>query len=250
MTDAPHRTQAFTMAELLVVVAVIAVIAALLLPVLSNAREKGREITCLDHEDQIAIAVMLYVDDNDGNMCGERMGIQSGSVWPAPARPNHGKDWTWSYAILPYTAYNTNGSDNLWACPTKPPTWSAKSEDVDDTVVSSYGIAEDTFWGDFGSSGIHSYSIASIKKPGQLIMLGESCWPGPGISARFLNSTNAWLGYWHIHRGNYEFWDGHGEALRATATVTSGADDCMWGHTFWPHALHVTARNNARREYR
>jgi hypothetical protein len=238
------------MVELLVVIAVLAIIAALLLPVLSNAREKGQEITCLDHEDQIAIAAMLYVDDNDGNMCGERMGTQSGSVWPAPPRPNHGKDWTWSYAVLPYTAYSTNSSDNLWTCPTKPPTWSANSEDVDDTVVSSYGISEDTFWGDFGSSGVHSYSIASIKKPAQMIMLGESCWPGPGVSARFLDGTNAWLGYWHLGRGNYEFWDGHGEALRATATVTSDADDCMWGHTFWPHALHVMVRNNARREYR
>jgi prepilin-type N-terminal cleavage/methylation domain-containing protein len=164
MTDPPNRIQAFTMPELLAVIAVLVILAAILLPVLSNAREKGRQISCLDHENQITVAAMLYADDNDGNMCGERMSTLTGSVWPAPPKPNHGKVWTWSYAILPYTADSTNGSDDLWACPTKPPTWDATAEYVDDTVVSSYGIAEDTFWGDYGSTGVHSCPISSIKK--------------------------------------------------------------------------------------
>jgi prepilin-type N-terminal cleavage/methylation domain-containing protein len=250
MTDASHRTQAFTMAELLVVIAVIAILAALLLPVLSHAKEKGRQISCLDHENQIAIAAMLYADDNDGMMCGERMSTLTGRVWPAPPRPNHGKVWTWSYAILPYTADSTNASADLWACPTKPPTWNAANEEVNDTVVSSYGIAEDTFWGDYGSTGVHSYPISSIKKPAQKILLGEICWSGPGISARFLDWTNALMGYWHTQRGNYEFWDGHGEPLKATATVTPDAANCMWGHDIWPHSVHITAQENARHEYR
>ena len=113
----PIRNQAFTVMELLVVVAVIAVLAAILLPVLAQARERGRQIKCLNHENQITIAAILYADDNDGNMCGERMGSESTNVWPAPPKPNHGKAWTWSFAILPYTAGSTNGQGDLWACP-------------------------------------------------------------------------------------------------------------------------------------
>jgi len=48
--------------------------------------------------------------------------------------------------MLRYTAGNTNDSNGLWSCPTMPPTWSSAAEEVDDSVVSSYGIAEDTFW--------------------------------------------------------------------------------------------------------
>lgn len=245
-----RRTQAFTTVELLVTIAIIAVIAALLLPVLSRGKEKGRQIACLDHEYQIFVAAMLYADDNEGNMCGERMSTETGSVWPAPPKPNAGKVWTWSFAIRPYAPGGTNLPNNLWSCPTRPPDWTAAAEDVDDTVISSYGIAEDTFWGDFGSTGVHSYHITSIAKPAQMILLGETCWSGPGISARFLDSTNATLGYWHTHRGNYEFWDGHGEPLRGVATVTDDPASCMWDHKFWNHSIHITARDNARQEYK
>jgi prepilin-type N-terminal cleavage/methylation domain-containing protein/prepilin-type processing-associated H-X9-DG protein len=246
----PIRSQAFTVMELLVVVAVIAVLAAILLPVLAQARERGRQIKCLNHENQITIAAILYADDNDGNMCGERMGSESTNVWPAPPKPNHGKAWTWSFAILPYTAGSTNGQGDLWACPTRPPNWNASAEEVDDTVISSYGIAEDTFWGDYGSRGIHSCRITSISKPAQTILFGETCWSGPGISARFLDWTNNWIGYWHARRCNFAFWDGHGEPLRAVTTVTDSPDECMWGHSIWPHSVHITARNQARSPYR
>jgi prepilin-type processing-associated H-X9-DG protein len=83
-----------------------------------------------------------------------------------------------------------------------------------------------------------------------MILFGETCWSEPGISARFLDWTNAWLGDWHTGRGDFAFWDGHGEPLHAAATVTADSADCMWGHTLWPHSVHITARDNARPEYR
>ena len=248
--NASNRNPAFTVVELLVVIAVIAILAALLFPVLSTAKEKGRQLECLDHENQITIAAMLYADDNNGNMCGERMGTASGNVWPAPPRPNTGKAWTWSFAILPYAPGNTNGPDNLWICPTRPPSWTSANEDVDNTVITSYAIAEDTFWGDYGSTGVHSYPITSIAKPARTILFGETCWSGPGISARYLDWSSPSIGFWHTHRGNFSFWDGHGEALRAAATVTDSDADCMWAHGIWPHSVHTAARDMARPEYR
>jgi prepilin-type N-terminal cleavage/methylation domain-containing protein/prepilin-type processing-associated H-X9-DG protein len=54
----------FTLVELLVVVAVIALLAALLLPALSRARGSARSIQCLGQMRQLGLAVHLYAEDH------------------------------------------------------------------------------------------------------------------------------------------------------------------------------------------
>jgi prepilin-type N-terminal cleavage/methylation domain-containing protein len=56
---------AFTLIELLVVIAIIAILAAILFPVFARAREKARQITCISNLKQLALAAMMYAQDND-----------------------------------------------------------------------------------------------------------------------------------------------------------------------------------------
>ena len=55
----------FTLVELLVVMAIIAILTALLLPVLSSARDKARRTTCLNNLWQISLGVRMYADDSN-----------------------------------------------------------------------------------------------------------------------------------------------------------------------------------------
>jgi prepilin-type N-terminal cleavage/methylation domain-containing protein/prepilin-type processing-associated H-X9-DG protein len=102
-----HR-RAFTLVELLVVIAVIAILAALLLPVLSAAKAKAKRTACLNNLRQINLGLRAYCDDYNDATPGTR-----GAKFGTPS-------WS-SYRKLMGNYVDVHGEpspqNKLFACP-------------------------------------------------------------------------------------------------------------------------------------
>lgn len=71
---------AFTLVELLVVLAVVGVLTSLLLPALNRSRDKARQARCLSSLKQMGIACSLYWDDHGDRTFAYRQGVTNGGV--------------------------------------------------------------------------------------------------------------------------------------------------------------------------
>ena len=62
------RRRGFTLIEVLVVVAIIALLLAVLMPSLAGAREQARAVACMSNMRQLGIAWMMYADVYKGHL--------------------------------------------------------------------------------------------------------------------------------------------------------------------------------------
>lgn len=105
----------FTLVEILVVLAIITVVAAVVMPVAVGATERGRYSTCVSNLRQLHAAFAMYAADHDGYLppYQNRLGIGYGSGDVLVPVPEHGD--LLLAVMLPYTK-----SRDIWFCPSDP----------------------------------------------------------------------------------------------------------------------------------
>jgi len=110
------RLKGFTLIELLVVIAIVGILAGMLLPALTQARERARSALCVSNLRQLGTAITMYADDHD-------------EYYPPSYIQNVGD---WSLFVAPYLAksvqnYNQlnaahGGTSPVFVCPSvRPP---------------------------------------------------------------------------------------------------------------------------------
>lgn len=106
---------AFTLMELLIVIAVISVLTTLLLPALAQAKARAKSSRCFSNLRQLAIATQLYVDDHQEAL------PWSERYWTAPS--NQGFDFvdprapTFHENFYAQLRAYTGVDQALWCCP-------------------------------------------------------------------------------------------------------------------------------------
>lgn len=98
--------QAFSLLEVLLVIAIMILLAALLLPTINQVKERGRQTTCLSNLRQIGMAIALYTEDNSDT-------LPIGAYNSQSATPTMQWDFSWHNEILPYL----QGKSGVLLCP-------------------------------------------------------------------------------------------------------------------------------------
>lgn len=71
------KRRAFTLLELLVVIALIAILAAILFPVFAQVRERARQVSCMSNLSQLSMALHLYAQDYEGSFPPEAHWVEA-----------------------------------------------------------------------------------------------------------------------------------------------------------------------------
>ena len=112
------RDDAFTLMELLIVITIIAILAALLLPSLKNMREAGRRLKCMNNLRQCGVAIRMYAQEESQQRLP--MGYWGSSVFFKSGRPWLVTQYGISYKIVscPSAAnWRTNSSYRAYPIP-------------------------------------------------------------------------------------------------------------------------------------
>lgn len=186
------RERSFTLIEVLVVIGLIAILAALLLPALGKARAKTQSVSCVSNLRQWALATLMFAGDNrdflpkDGSASGNSTTsgwyVDLPKVMSLP--PYHELDWRTNAASDPGPC--------IWICPSNPRRSNGKN-------LFHYCLNRHVNATGAGNQ----IKLTSIPRPSQTVWLFDN-----GGSAPVAQQNNV---HTNLHGGgaNFNFLDGH-----------------------------------------
>lgn len=250
MVKFPHnaepRFKQFTLIELLIVIAIIAILASILLPTLNKAREKVHSVSCRNNLRQVGTMFAFYADDQDG-FCPPAFDSMSGSLY---------KGFTWD-DFLGYNRYDgraltlEEGQNDWWGClpSLKVYCCPALGRNFPNPERRNFYVVNGPSWGPFrpklspglndslaDSERMQIFKLGKVKRPSRFIMLTELAAPGKfagyinamtissGASQIYNSKNSESKSIDPIHQGryNYCFSDGHVKDFHPLETDGSG----------------------------
>ena len=222
----PSLARAFTLIEVLVVCAVVAVLLCLLLPVLGRARTAARRCACQGNLRQIWVAWDLYLTDSDGRFFrGQNHNFDFGG-WQGHGPYVARRPLNW-YLGLPVDAASGKGTE-VFRCP--------DDQGGRDYPEKAYDFFGNSFQANILLAGpstlptlnwvpepvrtinlelnrpLAGLARAGISEPARLAFLGDRNWVSQWEPLNLDLCGGTWHGRLHCH--NVTFMDGHGQFLR------------------------------------
>ena len=236
-----NSKRAFTVIELLMVIAIIAILAALLLPALSASKRKAQQTQCTSNLRQLGIGLLSFVAANHSYPSGI-------------AGTNAENPGTWILQLerggFDMTKPQTNFfSEGVWRCPSAKLNTSGPSRGI--LVNYGYNVYGSRAGGSptnaFGLMG-HFSSLSELFKPikesevlvpSDMIAIGDSLVGGVFFMREDLTylDQNGRASSRHQGKANVVFCDGHVESpsLKSLFGDTNGAALARWNRDHQPH---------------